>query len=68
MYFLGFTDESIKWYTSYLSDRIFIVSIEKVHSNKASLRGGVPQGSVLGPLLFLIYINVNFFYMLMIFS
>ena len=57
MPFLGFTDETIKWYTSYLSNRKFIISTENAYSDKASIICGVPQGSILRPLLFLIYIN-----------
>ena len=57
MSFLGFTDETIKWYTSYLSNRKLVISIENAYSNKASITCGVPQGSILGPLLFLIYIK-----------
>ena len=56
MPFLDFTDERIKWYTSYLSNRKFIISIEN-YLDKATIRYGVPQGLILGPLLFLLYGN-----------
>ena len=57
MPFPGFTDETIKWYTSNLSNRKFIISMENANSDKTSTTCDVPQGSILGPLLFLIYIN-----------
>ena len=54
---LNFSQSTIRWFTSYLSNRSFIVSVGKELSSRGKLNCGVPQRSVLGPLLFLLYVN-----------
>ena len=54
---IKFSESTIKWFKSYLSERIFLVNIENKLSDFGEISCGVPQGSILGPLLFLIYIN-----------
>jgi len=51
----GFDGTVISWLTSYLSSQSFVVSINFTSSATSPLRQGVPQGSVLGPLLFIFY-------------
>ena len=45
------------WFTSYLSNRQQFVQIGNEHSEMQFINCGVPQGSILGPLLFILYIN-----------
>lgn len=57
LYKYGFNDVALKWLLDYLKDREQYVSVNKHYSNRAKLLCGVLQVSILGPLLFLIYIN-----------
>ena len=57
LYHFGIRGNALEWYRSYWSDRSQYVSYNGVRSSTKSITCGVPQGSIHGTLLFLIYIN-----------
>ena len=54
---LGLSPDVIRWFRLYLSDRQQLVDLSGTQSSYANISCGVPQGSIVGPLLFLIYVD-----------
>ncbi len=53
----GIRDETNTWIAAWLKSRCQSVSIDGEKSEEAQVRSGVSKGTVLGPLLFMLYIN-----------
>ena len=54
---IGFSDKTTKWFHSYLTKRVIFVSLGTVFLELGTINCRVPHGSILGLLLFLLYIN-----------
>ena len=57
LYFYGVRGVALNWFKSFLTQQSQTVSVSGIKSSSKPILHGVPQGSVLGPLLFLIYVN-----------
>jgi exonuclease III len=57
LYHYGVRGNVYKWFDSYLKNRKQIVNLGNTNSNILNIETGIPQGSIIGPLLFLVYVN-----------
>ena len=57
MFAYGIRGNILKWFESYLTNRTQFIMYDNIQSETRSIKCGVLQGSILGPLLFIIYMN-----------
>ena len=57
MFACGIRGNILKWFDSYLTNRSQFIIYDNIQSETHSIKCGVPQGSILGLLLFIIYMN-----------
>ena len=61
----GVRNTALSWFRSYLTDRVQYVKINNTMSSASNITCDIPQGSILGPLIFIIYIIVNIIFMVL---
>ena len=54
----GASQDSVAWFRSYLEERRQFVKLGQITSEPKPIRQGIPRGSILGPVLFLLFVNV----------
>ena len=58
LYYYGIRGNTLKWFESYLTNRSQYVLFNGEKSDIRDITYGVPQGSILGPLLFILYMKI----------